>query len=985
LKTMKNAYMKHFHYRMLLLVAAISYASFAIGADDTSSPTEGVLTHDFVSESIMQSDLLQMLANSLTYASGIWLDCSAPNSAGESCGYFKANSAGNSNEDGVRTNADFSMICAFLYKYAQGKVTLPSGVTWDKVKLMAVHSLVFGYSTHKANKLKVTSNNTYWGSVSTADHTWESSLWTMSLAYASYFLSDELTQGQKTYVYNMIKAECNYELGRSIPTGYVGDTKAEENGWEADILACALGLYPDDALASQWFARLRQFAINSYSQADDATDATIVDPSYDSKTVKDLFIGPNLYDDYTLQNHNYFHTSYQNVVMQELGEAYLAMALFQGSDAKWKTNSLLHNSQKVMDRVLNELALADGELAMPNGNDWSMFLYDQITSYTTAACFLRDPNALMLENLAYKNIKARQTTTTDGSWLLNSDIGPRRMGVEGHRVMMSWLMHNMASTASLTPTAWDSFNAAHQQAHLFTSQNIVRAASADRFVCFSWCTGLSSYTGYIAANAADKNKIIVPYKANNTGNILDFYTVNGKATNAVPVTSGIYRFAGNSFTMNGSLNTNATSLKNSFCLYATPGNAVVYLDNVKALNACTITQERGGLMAISTDPFTRSARTLYYQGGSRSTDGTSLVTFSGNWVNIDNAVGIVTLRAANQMAFGDQTTTSSIKTSKIYPLFSNESRTYVAGSAVDRRDVVYYSNISAPVTEQMQQGLQSLTSLVPDGWNGIIVPDPDGACYLLLSNFGGKSNATLSGIKCAVGAPVFSVPTTVKDGTSSATFRCAADGSVANTLRFYVTSGNIVAQQSAADSLSAYLTASEDAATVGVALLTGGTTVTGTVDVPSGTTLLVRLVGGKIVAEKATLPDGGGTNSLVGYSDVTAVTSPTRVSRPIPPTAHSPLRVSQRATSATIPAIQTTSRHPIPDGPTSCPSLDGRRATPWLLAPNSPACIPCHTAKMSAASHRPLWAIMRHSALLRSMTTPAECAVSQYSARGIKA
>ena len=46
---------------------------------------------------------------------------------------------------------------------------------------------------------------------------------------------------------------------------------------------------------------------------------------------------------------------------------------------------LMHNNQKVMDEVLCRLALADGELAMPNGNDWSMFLYDQITSYTTAA------------------------------------------------------------------------------------------------------------------------------------------------------------------------------------------------------------------------------------------------------------------------------------------------------------------------------------------------------------------------------------------------------------------------------------------------------------------------------------------------------------------------------------------------------------------------------------------------------------------------
>lgn len=83
------------------------------------------------------------------------------------------------------------------------------------------------------------------------------------------------------------------------------------------------------------------------------------------------------FDDYTLQNHNFFHTSYQNVVIQELGEAALALKLFQQKtigEEKWKTNSLMHNNDKVMKEVLNWLALADGELAMPNGNDWSLFL-----------------------------------------------------------------------------------------------------------------------------------------------------------------------------------------------------------------------------------------------------------------------------------------------------------------------------------------------------------------------------------------------------------------------------------------------------------------------------------------------------------------------------------------------------------------------------------------------------------------------------------
>lgn len=565
--------------------------------DEVGSFTEGIINNIFVPENEMKGDLMQMLANFSKYMVNDFQECQAPNSKNELCGCFKGENTMANDERGVRPNADLSMICAFLVKYGKpAGVTLPAGVTWAKIEDMAMKSLVFAYSTHKANKLKVCSGNNYWGSTSTSDYTWESSLWAMSVAYSAFFQWDKLSEAQRGYIYAMMKAECNYELNRSIPTGYAGDTKAEENGWEVDILAATLGLFPNDALAPRWFDRMREFAINSYSHTSDATNTTIIDPDYDNKTVADLYKGQNLYDDYSLQNHNLFHTSYQNVVMQELGEAALALKMFQlglHGEEKWKSNALMHHNQEVQDSIMNWLALADGELAMPNGNDWSLFLYDQITSYTTQACFQKDRNALMLENLAYKYIKARQKTTTDGSWLLRADVGARRMGVEAHRVMMTYLMHDVLSTADLTPKSWDDFNREFSQAKMIPCQNIVRAATDSRFSCFSWSDGLKSYTGYFASNSADKNKIVVPYRANNTGNLTGWYEVSGKGTNATPVVKGIYEMKGNGYAMNGELNTNDNTLNNRFAIYSTPGNAIIYLDYVSANAAATITAEKG--------------------------------------------------------------------------------------------------------------------------------------------------------------------------------------------------------------------------------------------------------------------------------------------------------------------------------------------------------------------------------------------------------
>ena len=842
----------------ILCISISMQAQTIVGGteDQVSSPTEGVINSTFVNEPTMKDDILQMLADFMTYVKNDYQDASANNSAGEPCGYFKGENTAGSNEQGVRPNADLSMICAFLYKYGQGKVILPAGVTWSDVNKMARRSLIFAYSTHKANKLKGCSAGDYWGSTSNTDYVWESSLWSMSVAYSAYFQNDSLTATQKKYIANLVKAECNYELTRTIPTGYSGDTKAEENGWETNILSCALGLYPNDALASQWYDRLRAFAINSYSQINDATDATVIDPDYNSKTVKDLYIGKNLFDDYALQNHNYFHTSYQNVVMQELGEGFLAMKMFQtgiNGTEKWKTNALMHNNQKVMDNVLNELALADGELAMPNGNDWSLFLYDQITSYSTMACFLNDPNALMLENQAYKYIKARQTTTADGSWLLRADVGARRMGVEAHRIMMTWLMHEMASTASMTPSSWSDFRKNHETAKLITSQNIVKAYTKDRFTCFSWSAGISSYTGYFTQNSPDKNKIVVPYRMNNTGNILGWYLVSGKATNATPVTSGIYNLKGNSYTMNGVINTNDASLTNNFAIYSTPGNALIYLDHVKANSAVTITGSRGGLLAISTDDLTKLQRTIYHSNGRNQTNGAIVANFATSWANIDNQIGVVT-PGVSSMAFGDRAANNSIYTTNFYPFYSTAGRTAASGDVVDRRQMIYYSGVSSDQTGNLAGKAIVLKDSLPSGWNGVIATDPDSIRYMLVSNFVGTTTADMKAIGLAQGAPVFSVPTDISGGKSIGHFTLSASQSVGNALRVFITSGNITAQQGT-DSISAYLTNNTALVkTVGLMIVTTEGKISGNMDVPANSRMLVKVSNGALVGADAPLP-----------------------------------------------------------------------------------------------------------------------------------
>ena len=637
-------------------------------------------------EQQMQDALLQMLARFTEYMKNDFQPCQEPNSVGEVCGCFRSNNTMKSNEDGVRSNADLGMVCAFLVKYAKGKVALPQGVSWQDVEQMARQSLVFAYSTHKANRLKVCADGRYWGSVSERDHTWESSLWAMSVAFQAAFLWDSLTDAQRGYVRQLLLAECNYELERQIPTGYRGDTKAEENGWEVDVLAAALGLFPGDELAPRWRERMLEFAINSYSHPADAHDTTLVTP--DGRRVCDLYRGANLYEDYTLQNHNYFHTSYQNVVIQELGEAALAEQLLAPPSAP--EGALLHHCREVCDSVLYWLALSDGELAMPNGNDWSLFLYDQLTSYSTMACLLHDPDALMLERRAFEMIRHRQQTTPDGSWLLRSDIGARRMGVEAHRVMMTWLMHHAWPTADLQPSSWEDFRQRYSQARLLPCQNVVRASTPDCFTCFSWSEGLKSYTGYIAPHLTsdfrpETSNLVVPFKAHNTGNLLGWYEVEGRRINAVPAEEPVFHVEGDVWSVEGHLLCNDSALDLRFTVSSTTGNALIYKDEVRALKDITILREKGGLLAISEDELTSTNR--HYR-------------FGQGYVNIDNAFGVVVSPAKKMMVDRPQNN-NSVLTALLYASYDNQPRRYRKGEVVDCRSVVYYANVTAEQTARL--------------------------------------------------------------------------------------------------------------------------------------------------------------------------------------------------------------------------------------------------------------------------------------------
>lgn len=730
----------------------------------------------------MMDGFLRCLARFSEYLVADFVPCDSLNRRREKRGFFKSRLNKPSAVDGVRTNADMSMLCAFLVKYAKPLgVGLPEGVSYDMLEEMARHSLVHAYSTHKAVRLRRCADGLYWGSVNAKKAVWESPLWAFSVAWSAFFQWDSLSSRQKESVYKLLKAECHSALQAKVRTAYSKFTRAEENGWSACLLAATLGLFPDDPLAPKWFEKMRVFAVNSYSHPSDTEKTAPIDPWYDKTSVADLYISQNLFEDYTLLKHGFFHTSYQNVVIQELGEAALALRLFQKSlngEEKWKSRSLFHNIEPVMDNVLECLALPDGELSMPNSNDWNLFLFDQITSFSTMSTFMKDPDAAMLERLAFKNIEARQQTTPDGGWLLRADIGPQRMGVQGHRVMMAYLMNLTSGDPDLVPTRWEDFRQAHSGAFVLPCQDVVRAFPQSRFAIFSYSKGLGNFTGYVVPNSPDKAKIMVPYREGGGGNFTGWFTVEGRESNAVLKGEPFYSLKGNSFVTGGVLGLNEDSLEQSFALYATSCDAVIYIDHVIATQEVNILAERGLAAAISIDEFTGLKRVLSYnKEAGMVVDGETLVRFPGNsWANIEGEIGLLA-RGSDSMAFGEKTDNHSIMTAKLYGSYSDTPRMIRSGEAVCSRAAVYYTDVNPEETAELDKKMFLPDSkTLPEGWSGCIAADKDGSQAILIANF--KEENSEAAIPFDIdsslipGVPVYSTPVRVTSGDREGIFHC---------------------------------------------------------------------------------------------------------------------------------------------------------------------------------------------------------------------
>ncbi|WNR46033.1 golvesin C-terminal-like domain-containing protein [Paenibacillus roseipurpureus] len=265
------------------------------------------------------------------------------------------------------------------------------------LKLGAYDAAVTGVSVSSATAIanKLISSLAYQHAANTSGgwgNHWQSALWASLAGTAGWLMWDDLSVTDREYVRKMVEYEANRFNTYTVPyyrnaSGTIviaGDSKGEENSWNAMILQLATSMMPNHPNYLTWMNKNVELMLSAFARPSDVTNNTIIN----GKSVATWIKGSNINEDGTMVNHNIIHPDYMATAIQN-GNAALLYTLA----GKATPSAALFNLDIVYDTMvdLNFTAgtnippggtvaapggtiFVDGgsDIYYPQGNDWGI-------------------------------------------------------------------------------------------------------------------------------------------------------------------------------------------------------------------------------------------------------------------------------------------------------------------------------------------------------------------------------------------------------------------------------------------------------------------------------------------------------------------------------------------------------------------------------------------------------------------------------------
>lgn len=149
---------------------------------------------------------------------------------------------------------------------------------------------------------------------------WQTAHWAFLTGEAAWLIWDHLTPQTREYVAQMLVFEANrrlmtpveYWADPSFSRADPGNTKAEENSWNAGVLELALTMMPKHPQASNWRRRAVDLEVAAYARPSDVNSDTVIN----GVRLRDRLRGSNAFEDGTVVNHQVIQPDYMTNIQQ---------------------------------------------------------------------------------------------------------------------------------------------------------------------------------------------------------------------------------------------------------------------------------------------------------------------------------------------------------------------------------------------------------------------------------------------------------------------------------------------------------------------------------------------------------------------------------------------------------------------------------------------------------------------------------------------
>jgi hypothetical protein len=669
---------KNIIFKMKKLISlCLGFAVCIVTVASSFTPSGKTTPTAFIPKNESATAYLQALLQFEPWAESVWKDYpQIPNA-----GYF-----GDGASDG---NGGIRGTCGIALSYAVLVHALPDAAE-RKHRIKRIEAaLRYAEETHQSGpKAVVALDGKKWGVVKTSPLNerigWQSSLWAGSMGFAAALVEKEIDPKVVEGCKRVVAAEADWLSRKLPPSGYRFDSKAEENAWQSNIITLAAAWMPNDPRAKKWLETAKLYLVNTYTV-----------PSDSSGPLKKWIKTQTLYPSYAMDNHGFYHPTYQMVAGMSIGDSYLMARIINPKVAKELAPFAENNVEKVWE-FLQGIILNTGEPAFPSGLDWSLNSFENVSYLAWLATHFNDSQAQWAQLHVAKQILYRQSVNGDGRFTgASCPNGFYREAVEARRVAIAYL-HNETEGFPTSKGTEVKNRVSH-----YSDAGLIVQRSKNALTTISYGSKTMALVYPLNGKTVGQRFFISP----NTSSLIG-------PTGKTKLKS--FKRTASGFSVELNLNSN-NGRASSMIIESTP-DAVVFLET--PTDRSKLPAEGWFLTAIENDSLSGGKRTVLWNENSaviNERSGTSTQPISTGWLNIDNWIGFIAVPKGNF----------------IYQAASNYNRNGAAEDAIlfhpdeknKTRAVIVLPGKNAEITAKVQKSLKwtisetecKLSFIRPDG------------------------------------------------------------------------------------------------------------------------------------------------------------------------------------------------------------------------------------------------------------------------------